>query len=262
LHVNFTAPHDPRLTPKGYEAAYDPTRIALPKNFASDHPFDHGNQGGRDEVLLPRPLDEATVRDELATYYALIEHLDAQVGRIVDALANRGELQNTVIIYTSDHGLALGSHGLTGKQNMYEHTIGVPLVIAGPGVPRGSRLGAQCYLRDLYPTICQWCDVPVPAKLDGRELQPLLDGSSQEIYPFVVGYFTDTQRMIRDSRWKLIRYPQARRVQLFDLAADPDELHDLSTDAEQATTAAQLQRQLDDWLAVHGDPLASQPPGK
>lgn len=255
LHVNFTAPHDPRFTPKGYEKAYAPTLLNLPKNFVPDHPFDHGNQGGRDEVLLPRPLQANEVNIELATYYALIQHLDAQFGRIVSVLENRQALDDTIIIYTSDHGLALGSHGLTGKQNMYEHTINVPLVMAGPGIPADKRNPAQCYLRDLFPTLCDLTDTPTPNGLDGQSLQPVLTGGESELRPFVVGYFTNTQRMIRTDQWKYVRYPQVDREQLFDVVLDPNELHDLSADAEQQERVANLRRRLDVWLKAHGDPL-------
>jgi arylsulfatase A-like enzyme len=229
--------------------------MPLPKNFAPDHPFDHGNRGGRDEVLVPRPLTPELIRNELAVYYALVEHLDAQLGRIVDALAQRDELDNTIVIFTSDHGLAVGSHGLFGKQNMYDHTIGVPLVMAGPGIPQGQTLRAQCYLRDLFPTICEWGGAEVPADLDGRSLRPLLDGTKQELRFDVVGYFTDTQRMIRGERWKYIRYPKAGREQLFDLKNDPNELTNLIDVPEHTALKTELRIRLGIWLYEHGDPL-------
>jgi len=137
IHLNFTAPHDPLLIPPGYEDRYDPDQIPLPKNFVADHPFDHGNRGGRDEVLLPIPRTEAIVRADIAAYYAVISHMDAQIGRILEALEATDKTNSTIIAFCSDHGLAMGSHGLRGKQNMYEHTIGVPMIFAGPGSPAG-----------------------------------------------------------------------------------------------------------------------------
>jgi arylsulfatase A-like enzyme len=268
LHVNFTAPHDPRLVPRGYERAYDASRLALPKNFAADHPFDHGNQGGRDELLLPRPLTASMVRDELKVYYALVEHTDAQIGRILAALEERKSPRPTIIVFTSDHGLALGSHGLVGKQNMYEHTIGVPLIVAGPNVPQGESQTAPCYLRDLFPTICEMCRIPTPPSLDGRSLQPLFaanqnadtpTGGSHAARPgpheFTVGYFGDVQRMIRTDRWKLIRYPKLNREQLFNLHEDPHELRDRIGDEELKPIADELRTKLRTWLAEHGDAL-------
>ena len=255
LHVNFTAPHDPLLLPPGYEKKYDPKKMALPPNFLARHPFDHGNINGRDELLLPSPRAEADVRDELAAYYAVIEHLDEQVGRILEALKSTGQAENTVVIFSSDHGLAIGSHGLRGKQNMYEHTIGVPLMIGGPGLPRGTRCDAQVYLRDLFPTACELAGVPVPATVEGQSLLPLLKGKEKALYPRVFGYFRDVQRMVRDDRWKLIHYPQIKKHQLFDLRDDPAELKDLADDPRHAATRDGLRGHLEAWQKQVGDPL-------
>jgi arylsulfatase A-like enzyme len=253
LHVNFAAPHDPRMMPPGYQGRYDPKTIPLPENFAPQHPFDHGNIAGRDEKLLAKPLDPDDVRRELACYYAVISHMDQQVGRICDALEAAGRKEDTLIIFTTDQGLALGSHGLLGKQNMYEHTVGVPLIIAGPGVPGGRRFSAQCYLRDLFPTCCELAGLPIPKSVQGKSLLPVLRGQADRIHDFVIAYFMGTQRMIRDERWKLVVYPQAGRQQLFDLQTDPHELHDLSADASHTERLAGLRAKLKSWLGNQGD---------
>lgn len=255
LHVNFTGPHDPRIWPRGYENRYDPKQIPLPKNFAPQHPFDHGNAKGRDEVLLPTPRTPDEVRAELAVYYAVIAHLDAQVGRILAALRETGQLENTVVIFSSDQGLAVGSHGLMGKQNLYEHTFRVPLLLRGPGIPRGQRLDAACYLRDLFPTTCELAGVAIPETVQGRSLAPILSGKAKSVHPHVIGYFTNTQRAIRDDRWKLIWYPQAKRDQLFDLSNDPDELRDLASEPRHAGKVTELKAKLEAWLKENGDPL-------
>ena len=254
LHVNFAAPHDPRIWPPGYERMYDPARLPLPANFRSEHPFDHGNARGRDEVLLPFPRKVEDVRQELACYYAVISHMDEQIGRILAALDETRQRDKTLVIFTSDHGLAVGSHGLVGKQNMYEHTIDVPLVMAGPGIPAGQKRTAQCYLRDLFPTVCELANLGAPP-MDGRSLVPVLEGKRDEIHRFVVGYFQDSQRMIRAENWKLIWYPKIDRWQLFDVKHDPHELHDLIADDAQAQRIAHLRQALRTWLADHHDPL-------
>lgn len=253
LHVNFTAPHDPRMMPPGYVGRYGPKQMSLPGNFAPLHPFDHGNINGRDELLLEKPLDPDDVRRELACYYAVVTHLDEQIGRVLAALEASGEAANTLILFTTDQGLAMSSHGLMGKQNMYEHTLGVPLIIAGPNVPAGRRFNAQCYLRDLFPTACDFAGIPIPGSVEGESLLPVLRGEVTMLHAFVVAYFTDTQRAIRDDRWKLISYPKARRVQLFDLQSDPLELHDLSNDPANKPTREKLDAQLTAWLHKHGD---------
>jgi len=248
LQVSFTAPHDPRLMPTGYDGRYDPAKLPLPRNFAPQHPFDHGNIDGRDERLLPKPLDPAAVRVELGIYYAILTHMDAQIGRILDALERTGQREKTIVIFTSDQGLALGSHGLVGKQNMYEHTVGVPLILAGPGIPRGERRATQCYLRDLFPTACELAGVPVPPTVRGQSIVPALRDPKHAVYPFVVASFTDTQRMLRDEQWKWIEYPRAGRTQLFDLRSDPDELTDLAGDPMHAARIGEMRTKLADFL--------------
>jgi len=254
LHVNFTAPHDPLLMPPGYENKYDPEAMPLPRNFLPKHPFDHGNLRGRDERLLPWPRTPEVVRKDLAVYYAIISHLDEQLGRIVSALEETGQAENTLIIFTSDHGLAIGSHGLRGKQNMYDHTVSVPLILAGPGIPKERRSDAQCYLRDLYPTICELVGVEAPGSLEGRSLVRVIRGEANSIRPRVFGHFRDVQRMVRTERWKLIHYPKLGRYQLFDLRNDPYERENLSTDPDQAGVMAELRRTLSSWTSSNMPP--------
>ena len=251
LHVNFTGPHDPLIYPLGYKDKYKPAEMKLPSNFLPRHPFDHGNFDGRDERLLPWPRTKEGVLDELAVYYAVIDHIDKQVGRILGQLEADGRLKNTIVIFTSDHGLALGSHGLMGKQNMYEHSIRVPLVIAGPDVPKNKRSQALCYLRDLYPTICDFAGISVPKSVEGKSLKPVIAGKQDAVYPEIYGYFRDKQRMVRDKRFKLIHYPHLDRQQLFDLLEDPFELKDLSSVKHYSKVFSQLQdklfKQMQEW---------------
>lgn len=254
LHVNFTAPHDPLFVPAGYENRYQADKMPLPPNFKPRHPFDHGNAMGRDEVLYQFPRTEEETRQGLAVYYSVISHLDAQVGRILDALEAKGELDNTFVIYSSDHGLAMGSHGLRGKQNMYEHSIGVPLIMAGPGIGADERSAAQCYLRDLYPTVCDLCDVPIPETVQGRSLKPVLTDQADQVYDAVFGSFRDSQRMIRTSKWKYVKYPLAQREQLFDLANDPYELNNLAGEPKYQQELERLRTRLTQWRRDHNDP--------
>ncbi|MDZ4848328.1 MAG: sulfatase-like hydrolase/transferase [Pirellulaceae bacterium] len=254
LHVNFAFPHDPRQWPPDPLHRYDPSRISLPANFAPNHPFDHGNINGRDELLLPTPRTEMAVRMELAIYYAMITDLDAQIGRVVSALEDAGR-KNTVIIFTSDQGLAMGSHGLLGKQNQYQHSIRSPLLIAGPGLPTGRQCDALVSLRDLFPTLCDLAAIPIPNTVQGLSLADLIHGKSTSVHDFVMGAFTDTQRMIRDARWKLIEYPKADRVQLFDLSTDPDERIDLGQREDYHEIRERLHTQLQDWSRENGDPM-------
>jgi arylsulfatase A-like enzyme len=156
----------------------------------------------------------------------------------------------------------MGSHGLRGKQNMYEHTVGVPLLMRAPGISAGRRSDAQCYLHDLYPTVCDLAGVPIPETVRGRSLAPVLRGEVDSVHECVFGYFRDVQRMVRTERWKLIQYPKAGKVQLFDLEADPHEINDRSGDPACAEVLAKLRSKLQAWQREVGDPLLALSGGK
>ena len=255
LHVNFTGPHDPLLYPPGYEKKYIGAKMKLPANFKPRHPFDHGNFNGRDERLLPWPRKEAEVKDEMAVYYAVVDHIDRQVGRLLAQLRKDGRLANTFVIFTSDHGLAIGSHGLMGKQNMYDHTIEVPFVIAGPRIKRGVRSEAFGYLRDLFPTTCELAGIAIPKTVQSQSLVAVLRGEKKTVHRLGYGYFRDVQRMVRDEQWKLVFYPKLKKYQLFDLVKDPHELRNLVDVPVQDLRLARMKRELAQWFHDEGDEL-------
>lgn len=245
-YVAFTAPHDPRMSPGTFNRMYEPAAMPVPKNFLPQHPFNIGDLTVRDENLAPWPRTREVIQEQTADYYGLISHLDQQVGRILEALEASGQAENTIIIYAADHGLAMGSHGLLGKQSLYEHSMKAPVVIVGPGIPVGSN-SALVYLHDLFPTILECAGVTLPAECDGRSFRPLLDGVVQyEPRSTLFTAYKDTIRAIRNERWKLIRYPQIDRTQLFHLESDPDEMNDLSEsdDPTHQAIKAGLLRQL------------------
>ena len=199
LYLAPPVPHDPRMAPPEYRPLYDPRKLTLSKNFLPRHPFDNGELEVRDELLSPIPRTARAMRRELADYYATITHLDHEVGRVLQALSDRGLAANTVVIYSSDQGLAVGGrHGLMGKQNLYEH-IKPPLIVAGPGVPHG-RSDALVYLFDLFPTICDFAGVPAPAEVEGKSLLPVIRGETPRVRDRLFGAYRDCQRMIRDER--------------------------------------------------------------
>jgi arylsulfatase A-like enzyme len=252
-YVAFTAPHDPRDPPAEHREAYYRNRPPLPRNFRPLHPFDNGSVRGRDENLGPWPRTGEIVRDQLCEYYGLITHLDEQIGRVLRALEASGRAKDTVVVYAADHGLALGSHGLLGKQSVYEHSMKCPLVVAGPGVPRGRETRAYTYLLDLFPTFCSLAGVPAPADLDGKRLDPLWRGEAASVRDSLFLAYIRFARSVQDGRWKLIRYPQIDRTQLFDLASDPDEMADLSADPAQRPRIERLTGLLREWQRRLGD---------
>lgn len=261
-YVAFTAPHDPRQSPPEYARMYDPATIKLPANYLPIHPLNNGEMRVRDEMLAPWPRTEAEVRRHLADYYGIISHLDAQIGRILTALEATGKLDNTIVVFAADNGLAIGSHGLFGKQNLYEHSMGVPLVISGPGVKRNQRTAAMCYSFDLFPTLCELAGVSVPSEVEGQSLAPVLRGEREQHRDTLFFAYRGVQRAVRDERYKLIRYPQINKSQLFDLVADPHETVDLVYVPEQAERVTAMTQLLARTQQQWGDdlPLSTETP--
>jgi arylsulfatase A-like enzyme len=255
IYLGPPVPHDPRVAPPKYLEMYDPAKLTLPKSFMPQHPFDNGELRIRDEMLAPFPRTEANMRRQLADYYAITSHLDFHVGRVLDELKAQGRLENTLVVYTSDHGLAVGGmHGLMGKQNLYEHNK-PPLIIAGPGIAPG-RSDALVYLYDLFPTLCDYAGLAVPERVDGLSLLPVIQGEKKGVRDRLLGGYRDCQRMIRDARWKLIEYQAAdgRHTQLFDLENDPEELRNLAAETTHSVTLAKLRQELAAARATAGDP--------
>ena len=252
-YVAFTAPHDPRQPPRSYREMYYKDPPPLPRNFLPQHPFDNGALIGRDENLGPWPRPPAMIQDQLSEYYGMITHLDAQVGRILEALAKSGRAANTIIVYSADHGLAIGSHGLLGKQNIYEHSMKAPLIFAGPGIPQGQSSDAFTYLLDIFPTLCALGGAKTPDGLDGHDLSPLWRGEKQAVRPSLFLAYKDLMRAVLESGWKLIRYPQVNYTQLFNLENDPDEMHNLAAVPAERSRVASLMTLLGDWQQRFGD---------
>lgn len=260
-YVAFTAPHDPRNPPPQYREMYYRKPPPVPRNFLPQHPFDNGFAWNvRDENLAPYPRTRRVIQEQLCEYYGLITHLDEQVGRILNALEKSGRAQNTLIIYTADHGLALGSHGLLGKQSVYEHSMKSPLIVAGPGVPRGKSTEAFTYLLDLFPTLCAAAKATPPGGIAGHDLAPVWTGRQKSVRDSVFLPYTDTMRAVRDARWKLIVYPTINHQQLFDLRKDPGEVNDLAS--QKPAEVERLRRLLREWQNRTGDkqPLTSSNP--
>lgn len=255
-YVAFMAPHDPRDAPLAWRERAAANPPPLPPNFRGQHGLDLGGEtmSVRDEQLLPWPRPPELLRQQLAEYEALVAHLDAQIGRILAALAATGLDRSTLVVFASDHGLALGSHGLLGKQSLYEHSMGTPLLFAGPGVARG-RSAALVHLSDVAPTLCAAAGAPAMPGTDGADLWPLLRGAGAPPRDHVFTLYADSQRSVRDEQWRLIRLPQIDRTLLFDLAADPHELHDLAGDPAHAATRTRLEQTLRDAQAAAGDTL-------
>ena len=249
MYISFMAPHDPRTMPQEYLALYDPATIPLPENFLPEHPFNNGDLLTRDEKLEAWPRKPKQIRRHIAEYYAMITHLDAQIGRVLLALEKTGYAKNTIIVLAGDNGLAIGQHGLMGKQNLYQHSVRVPLILSGPGVPQAEKRQAFCYLLDIYPTLCDMIDVPIPDTVEGVSMGPTLCDASATIRDTLLLAYQGVQRAVLDRQHKLIEYvvDGQRSTQLFDLETDPWELDNLAESPIYADRVAYLRTELLHW---------------
>ena len=257
MNVSFNAPHDPRQAPQEFIDLYPLDSLQVPPNFAPEHPFDQGERNTlRDEILAPFPRTEEAVKTHLQEYYAIITHMDREIGRILTRLDELGLSDNTYILFTADHGLAVGQHGLLGKQNQYDHSIRVPFLIKGPRVEPGSKSDALIYLQSLYPTTCDLAGIDTPDTVEFLSLLPIIERASNTSYTSIFGSYKQYQRMIRTASHKLILYPEANELQLFNLESDPHEMNNLASSPAYQDTIQALYQQLRALQKEVGDTLS------
>lgn len=232
MYVAFNAPHDPRQAPQEYQDLYPPDKIKLPQPFITKYPYGDAMQcppNLRDERLAPHPRSEHAIQVNRSEYYAIITHLDAQLKRIVEALQKSGKADNTIIVFTADHGLGVGHHGLLGKQNMYDHSVRVPFILKGPGIEASKQINAGIYLQDIMPTALEWAgSKDKPEHVDFKSLNPLLKNETAIHYPAIYGGYREGQRAVTLDGYKLILYPKVPVARLFHLDKDPLETADLA----------------------------------
>jgi choline-sulfatase len=190
--------------------------------------------------------------------------MDHQIGRIFDALEASGKASNTYVILTADHGLAIGEHGLMGKQNQYECSMRMPLIFAGPGIPAGKRIDEMVYQHSMYATTCDLAGVPIPKTVEFPSLAPLLSGGTNPVHDAMFGRLVNLQRSVRTKKQKLIFYVHLNRFQLFNLEEDPWEMHDRIADPAYASVKTEmiarlksLQHELGDKLDIDHPPPAA-----
>lgn len=249
IYFGFSHPHDTRdgtpelLAKYGATNHDDPKSIParsdkqppLPVNYLPGHPFDMTHADVRDEVAVSgvwRRRDDDSIRNEIGREFACSENIDIQVGRVLKRLEEMGELDNTYVFYTADHGMSIGRHGLMGKQNLYQHTWRVPLIVAGPGIKPGSRVEGNVYLLDVLATLCDLAGVSAPSTNEGLSFRPILEGRKPTIRDVVYGAYSGGSkpgiRCVKKGDWKLIEYEapdrDVRETQLFNLRENPAEL--------------------------------------
>ncbi len=260
MYLAFNAPHDPRQAPKRFVDMYPVDEVKMPESYLPLYPYAEEIGCGpklRDERLAPFPRTDFSVRVNRQEYFAIITHMDEQIGRILDALERSGKKDNTYIFFTSDHGLGVGNHGLIGKQNMYEHSVKPPLLVVGPDIPKGERRDALVYLQDVMATTLDLASVEKPDYVEFNSLLPLIRNASRDSeYDEIYGcYLADKQRMIRVGDYKLILYPLAKRARLYNLSTDPLELDDLAGAPGQWKRVRELYQRLKTLQAEMDDAL-------
>ncbi|NND79797.1 MAG: sulfatase-like hydrolase/transferase [Maribacter sp.] len=236
MYLAFNAPHDPRQAPQEYLDMYPLEKISVPKSWLPMYPYKDSIGNGpelRDEALAPFPRTKYATKKHIQEYYAIISHLDHQIGTIIDTLKASGKIENTYIIFTSDHGLAIGRHGLLGKQSQFDHSIRSPFIIAGPGIPKGRKIDADIYLQDAMATSMELAGVEKPRYVYFNSFLDLTNGNrTKSHYDAIYGGYVNTQRMIRRDGFKLIVYPKIKKVLLFDMVNDPEEMNDLASETK------------------------------
>jgi len=173
----------------------------------------------------------------------------------LDALEASGKAKNTYIIFTADHGLALGDHGFMGKQNMYDRSIRVPLFIAGPGIKAGKAIDQKVYLQDAMATALDIAGSPALKDVDFHSLLPLCKGKTNKGYDAVYSTYVGNQRMIRTDEYKMIIYPLANVVRLYNIKNDPEEMQDLAGDKKYKKVMDKLFKQFKALQKEVEDPL-------
>ncbi|MEK6238403.1 MAG: sulfatase-like hydrolase/transferase, partial [Planctomycetales bacterium] len=258
MYIEYNAPHDPRQSPKKFVDMYPLESVSLPTSFLPEYPFNQAMDSGRglrDEKLAPFPRTKRSVQVNRQEYYAIITHMDVQIGRILDALEKSGKADETYIIFTADHGLACGHHGLMGKQNMFDHSVRVPLTIVGPDVPKNKRIDHRVYMQDVNPTALELAGAEKPDYMQFNSLLPLIHGKTDKSYDAIYGAYLQGQRMVTLGDHKLILYPKAKKVLLFNVKSDPLEMKNLADESEHQSTVKKLFARLLDLQKETGDDL-------
>jgi arylsulfatase A-like enzyme len=266
MYLAFNAPHDPRQSPKKYLDLYPLDSISMPPNYANQHPYFNqiGNMPDvRDEALVPYPRTEFAIKKHLQEYYAAITHMDAQIGKIIGHIQKNDLIENTYVIFTSDHGLAVGQHGLVGKQSLYDHSIRVPMIISGPNIEKNTRLHHDVYLQDIVPTSLDFAEIRLSNETDFKSFKGiLLKKDDKQINEAIYGTYSccaenyyDYQRMIRKDGFKLMLFPKNKRIELYDIEKDPYEINNLALNSKYKDKIASLANDFIALQKIYNDTL-------
>lgn len=260
LFVSLVCPHPPWNAPADFYAKYPLDDIDLPVAYSQDErPRHPGLEDYRQFFGVRDEFDEETLRRVIASYYGMISYLDDNLGKLLGVLDDVGLTSDTRVIYTSDHGESMGQKGMFSKCNMFEESVGIPMIMSGPGVPAGKRVATPTQLLDMFPTILQGTGVQPTDEdtgLPGTSLLQIADGDVPDRVIFAEQHSAGAKSavfMLRDNQHKFVRYmEEGYSPQLYDLNADPLELNDLAPDPACAPKLAACSAKLDALI----DPVA------
>lgn len=235
MYLAFNAPHDPRQSPQEFIDMYPVESIKVPENFVVEYPDNEAMANGRSqrgENLAPFPRTEYAIKKHIQEYYAAITHLDEQVGHILEKLETSGQNENTIIVFTSDHGLAMGQHGMFSKSTLFEHSVKAPLIISGTNIPKGKKVNSRVYIQDIVPTILEMTNTKVPDYMFFKSLKNSVLGEASTHHQMIYGGMKKHQRSIIKDNYKLYILVKIKKIMLFNLEEDPLEMNDLGSNPE------------------------------
>lgn len=252
LAVGFVRPHVPFVAPREYFKPYPFDAMVLPKKVPGDWD-DIPKAGINYKTSRNMKMDERRQRKAVGGYYAAVSYMDAQVGKVLAALDQAGLRDNTIVIFTSDHGYHLGEHDFWAKVSLHEESAAVPLIVCVPGKP-----AAVCHslveLLDLYPTLSSLCGLEIPTRLQGKNIAPLLDDPQQSVREAAFSV-NGKGYLLREDQWAFIQYGEkgAGGLELFDMEQDPQQYTNLANVPAQQTRVAEFQAKLAAKLAAVRD---------
>lgn len=262
LAIGFVRPHVPFVSPANYHTAYDWEAMRLPEKVANDWD-DLPKAGINYKTSENMQMNLVQQKKAVAGYYAAVSYMDAQVGKVLDALERAGATEKTMIIFTSDHGFHLGEHDFWAKVSLHEESAKVPLIMCVPGKSAGVS-NSFVELLDLYPTTAKLCGLEVPTRLQGKDISPILDNPQQSIRDtaFCVSQ-NGNALLLRNERWAYIQYGEdaADGNELYDMQADPQQYHNLAKSPQYAEVVADFKLQITRKLAeIRKNDLPPLPP--
>jgi iduronate 2-sulfatase len=247
LAIGFFRPHTPYIAPKQYFDLYPQETVPLPKQLPNDL------DDIPEDALFTKPahwgLNEGQQKEALRAYYASISFMDAQLGRVLDALDSLGLAENTIVVFWSDHGYNVGQHGQWMKQSLFETSARVPLIFRVPKMGGGKKSNRTVELLDIYPTLAELANLPAPTDLDGKSLVPLL---KDPVATWEKAAYTQVKRpngvvgrSVRTERWRYTEWNEGKAgAELYDHDKDPDEFNNLAADAHYQAVRTTLKGEL------------------